>query len=173
MASVVLVLASVAMVLAPTMLVANVSWVKKYSSLASLVEDSDLVIVGNVISSTSYKVEDLDGYLIFTDYAINVKQVVLGATKGKTIIITQTGGTLSGETRVIRDDPLLEKNCDMVLFLKSYEGKYFILGGPQGRFHILDGKVYSVGELVKEAATTTDGLQVGGKTLSSFIDNLK
>lgn len=178
----ILVLSSIALLLAglvviaipaPSTSIIQASWVTKYISLASLVEDSDLIVMGDVMGSKVYRIGEDDEGVIFTDYTINVKKALLGDDAIKSITVTQTGGTMDELTTYIKDDPLLEENVDMVLFLKAWEGKYFIVGGPQGRFNVVSGKVYSIGELVKEASATTDGVWVGGEPLASFTEKLK
>jgi hypothetical protein len=45
----------------------------------------------------------------------------------------------------VDDDPLLSTNTKMLLFLKKFgPNDYYSTGGPQGKFNVVDGKVYPV-----------------------------
>jgi hypothetical protein len=91
-----------------------------------------------------------------TDYAIQVSKVIKGdAPKGDKLVVSQPGGhvelpTYPGgptlkRTLQFEDDPLMEHGQEHVFFLKKAEdGAYFVVGGPQGRFQVNNGKIKSV-----------------------------
>lgn len=151
------------------------SWANHYANTKELSDASDLVVVGQVTKSVSYKVDrpDGDGYLVFTDHTFFINRIIKGSSSTKFILIHQTGGKYAGKLRYILDDPLLPRKTKMVIFLREYApSEYAILGGPQGRFHVLNSKVYSIGELYAEAAITTQHLSKSGISLEQFILNI-
>ena len=81
----------------------------------------------------------------------------------------RTGGKIARKIEYIKSDPLLIKETYMVLFLKEYApNKYYIMGGPQGRFCIQNNKVYSVGEIYSDASSTTKELHTNGVPTTQF-----
>jgi len=152
--------------------VMDVSWTYAYKDINEMTEKADLVIVGKAISSISYR-ESADPFTsIWTDYTVRGDKVIKGKVDEPNIILHQTGGKIGSETQYIRDDPLIEEGTTMLLFLKQYEpNKYYILGGPQGRFVVEQGKVYSIGELYAPASATTIRLHTKGIALENFLSN--
>jgi hypothetical protein len=147
----------------PNATVTEVCWARGYGSLKELVISpyTTTIVEGVVIGAKSY-VEKLHEPtcgpgLMFTDYVLEVQLVLKGSLRVKdTITIHQTGGTVGGETTIVWDDPPLHVGDTLILFLHEYEpGKYFIEAGPQGRFTIQVGLVYSLGEMHGPADATT------------------
>jgi len=144
----------------------DASWVKSYNSIPDLLDHSDAVVMGKIIESNAYIEEN---GLVFTDYLIQVEKSLKGETE-KEILVHQTGGKIDNKIIEIGDDPLFNKEHNMVLFLKEYEkNKYYVLGGPQGRFIIENGKLYSIGEIDERSATTTKPLHTNGIELDTFL----
>ena len=73
--------------------------------------------------------------LIKTDYTVEINKILTGDLKDtKTIIVTMTGGTVKGETIMIRGYPHLEVDSTSILFLKEIEsGPYLISGGARAQ----------------------------------------
>jgi len=149
------------------------SWVNKYYSIDHLSDSADLVVVGTVSSSTPYKWRDAHHSILFTDFHFTVDSVLKGDPDAKEILIRQTGGKVSCKTSYIIDDPLFTKRTKMVLFLREYAPNcYSVLGGPQGRFIVRNGKVYSIGEIYSPASDTTEELHTKGKPTLQFYKDI-
>lgn len=159
----------------------DVSWARGYGSLKELAISpyTTVVVKGVVIGAESYvetlREPTLGPGLVFTDYVLEVQLVLKGSLKvSDTITIHQTGGTVGGYTMVVWDDPPLHVGDTLVLFLHEYEpGKYFIEGGPQGRFTIRDGSVYSLGEIHAPADDGTGSFRTYGQSESHFISGIE
>jgi len=150
------------------------SWVYNYMDINELRMNSDLVIIGTVTSSIQEDSDEPDNNLIFTRFNITIDEVILGYTQLKEVSIKQVGGK-DGMTIVeIKDDPLMKINEKVLLFLKEISpNKYKILGGPQGRFIIDNGKIYSIGEYETNNFIITSEERTNGEPLSEFIKQLK
>jgi hypothetical protein len=161
--------------------VTEVSWARGHSSLKELVISpyTTVIVKGVVIDAESYveKLHEptLGPGLIFTDYIFEVQLVLKGSLKvTDAITIHQTGGTVGGETAIVWDDPPLRVGDALVLFLHEYEpGKYYIEAGPQGRFTIRDGLVYSLGEMYEPADAMTHPFRTCGQGESQFIGSIE
>lgn len=179
-ASIILILFSiVAVILGGMGQKTSVSWANFYESIDDLNKKADLVVQCSVTDITSYKeYQKTDSivriwYIIYTNYTMKPINIIKGSLKEDKFLVHQTGGILNGEKQGIEDDPLLEKDVELILFLKEYaQNEYFIMGGPQGQFHVIDGKVYSVGELYDSARISTNHLAVKGSELDEFTKSL-
>jgi len=120
----------------------SVSWAIYYPDINSMIKDSDLIVIGTIISYKSYT-NGRHGDLVFTDYKIKVEKVLKGPKKDY-IIFTQTGGIINGIKYEVNDDPLMKIGEKAVFFLKydKESDKYFT--NPQGRLLIINDKVYSL-----------------------------
>jgi hypothetical protein len=154
----------------------DVSWAKGYAGIENLSAEADLIAVGtvkNIVGVTGDVVgEDRWGSIIlyFTDFAFSVERVLKGPQVIREVIIHQTGAV--GEYE-IRDDPLLERGDKYVLFLHEYEtGKYYILGGPQGRFQIIENKVFSMNNILPVIISLHPGLDVKGVEEANFLESV-
>lgn len=149
------------------------SWAMGYGSIKALTNGADVIVMGNVVSGNTYKNYYGDNdFIVYTNYTIAVTQVYKGKVADH-IIVKQTGGKIDDKTYEIVDDPLLPSNTQMILFLKQFGPEsYFIIGGPQGRFHVIDGKVYSIGELYDTAAGTTSPLKTFGISVNDFVKDI-
>jgi hypothetical protein len=156
----------------------NASWARGYSSIDELVSDSfvDLIAVGEidrVIGVTRNKAaENSRGpvYVYFTDFSFRIDSVLKGADT-KEVLIHQTGAVGEGE---IDQDPLFKPGERYVLFLHEYEpGKYFVTAGPQGRYRIIDDKVYSMNHMLPpKTYFVSEGLDIDGVLESDFIESI-
>jgi len=138
------------------------SWTRLYHDIPSLKADADLVVSGYVVSGAA-AAETPPA----TDFTFHVTKVlhVRGAAQaavGPTISIHQTGGVQNGQTYEVTDDPRFKVNEKDILFLHEYAaGRYFVLGGPTGRFQIgPDGMVRPINdEGVTLQATSEDAFE--------------
>ena len=71
----------------------------------------------------------------------------------------------------ITDDPVFIVEDKYILFLHEYEdGKYFVERGPQGRFMVVNEKVYSMNNILLKAAPVA--LDVNNLDMNSFINSI-
>lgn len=154
----------------------NADWANLYQNIEELTGSSDLVVKGTIVDSISYEYklsEPTFTPLLLTNYTFKIEQVIKGDLDRDLITIKMTGGTLNGRTVVFRGDPLMKKGDTVILFLRKYTpDNYYILGGPQGRFVIQKGKVYSLGEVDKSAEALTSHLKTGGISVNQFINSI-
>lgn len=154
----------------------SVSWARLYDNVTQLANYSDLIIVGEIVTADSYNEQvvpyDTPGNtMVFTDYMIEINQIIRGKSETREITVHQTGGVIDNKMHVVSDDPLLLTEKTVILFLTRYEpNKYFITGGPQGQFYYIDSKVYSIGELDSTASDTTQVMHTKGLSLEAFTN---
>ena len=146
---------------------AQVSWARSYGTLGDLAQAADLIVKGKVVGiARSY----VDQGIPFTNFDVEVDPVLKGLANS-TIQVKQTG-TLISPGYEISDDPVLVPGKTYFLFLsKGISGVYWILGGPQGRFEVLDGRVYSVSALYQSREITDLG--VAGTPLPDFTQQVR
>jgi len=151
------------------------SWAKYYASIEDLSAEADLIVVGTVkgvveVTSNVLAMARWGPVIHYvTDFAFSVEQVLKGVQDVREVMIHQYGA--AGEQEV-RDDPLLKQGDKYVLFLHEYEtGKYYILGGPQGRFQIINAKVFSMDNILppERNCLLSPGLNVEGVEKESFL----
>jgi hypothetical protein len=107
-----------------------------------------------------------------TDYMIRVDRVLKGTlASGSTITVTQTGGTVErptypggpklSRTLMLEHDPLMAPGQQHLMFLsRTSDGRYYVVGGPQGRFSIdKGGKVHPVDPAAATPARPWKGWQ--------------
>jgi hypothetical protein len=135
---------------------------KHYSSLADLRRDSTLIARGTIVA-----VGGFDSSQNVTQFVFRITRVIVGnLSAGSTdITVLQHNGGLVY-------DPPMQVGDELILFMRKsarldMSGAYVVVGGPQGRFIIRSGKVYSVGDLYPEARNTT--LSIQGMDESSFM----
>ncbi|RXZ81044.1 hypothetical protein EBB07_16575 [Paenibacillaceae bacterium] len=119
----------------------QVDWVD-YNSLEELYEQSDIVVIGEVLRSHSVYVKDLP----YTVHTIKIQEIINGSISEKEITIGQFGGESPEQSNIqVIDNPLFETSVELVLFLKQVEHgtynyevpyDYFVTGGNQGRFEL-------------------------------------
>jgi len=120
----------------------HVVWNDSFADVAGLTRAADLVIIGTVQTSTVEMVHDLP----FTNYVIKVDRVISGASVDE-VTVRETGGVVGNRVRQADDDPMMQSGAREVLFLrKSGDGNpwYWVVGGPQGRFHSMGGRIQPV-----------------------------
>lgn len=125
-------------------------WVSHYETIDALVENSDIIILGE--KHGSYTEQRIS--MIFTKELIQIEEVYKGEEIiddeivdneiiGEEIEILQTGGEMNNITTLpFAEAPLLEEDIEYLLFLdKTSEGYYLIMGGYQGVGTIVNGNV--------------------------------
>jgi len=157
----------------------TVSWTRRYGSLRELIEDSDVVVLGEVIDSSvlTNTYGPWAAKYVHTIYEFRIERVIIGkAEVNEVLTLNHTGGIVSGEPRqVIREDPPLNAGDRLILFLVRarysdsdylHPTQYLILG-PWGRFVVVSERVYSLGSIYP--ASEDCSLHVEGADLESFI----
>ena len=146
----------------------DVSWAEHYSTVADLKKHSDVAVQGKVVKLVSETV-DAKG-VPSRRYQFAVSATILDPKhrltgSAPTLTLTQTGGLVSGTTVQVSDDPLYRVGEELVLFLKEgTPGLYHVVGGPNGRYSVTDGKVKPFSN---ETAAATAG------TTSAFAAEVK
>jgi hypothetical protein len=121
----------------------DASWAEGYNNLADLKAHSAIAVQGSftrVIAQSSIKT------IPVTDFEFTVEAVLHDpghiVASGAKLTIRQTGGIVDGALHQTDDDPLFKISEHAVLFLKQPEpGLFYVLGGPSGRFEVVNGKV--------------------------------
>jgi hypothetical protein len=141
------------------------SWSIGYHDLKSLKAASAVVIEGT-ISAVARVTLDTATNIPYTDFTVSIDKVVFdpqGRVHGATTIVHQTGGIVNGTLYQVDDDPLFQIGERVVLFLHEYDpGKYYVVGGPTGRFEVRLGIVSaaSTGGVALLPSTTIDAFLV-------------
>lgn len=133
-----------------------------YNNLDKLYNVSKLVVWGVVESSrlnATFDSQGIDMPDIYTKFTIKIKGVLKGDFSEPTIFVYQKGGTYRGAVFKVKDDPLMEVGDEVVLYLNS---KHRICGGPQGRFQIVDGRLYNIAEIDTSIRSVGEGLKTKG-----------
>lgn len=145
----------------------DASWGGAYPSLAQMSQHSDAVVRGRITNvlgtETSTQAQDL----IYTNYAFQVDKWIAGTPSGSHIVIHQMGGSSGVREMTVRDDPRFDQGAEAILFLQQYApGKYFVLGGPTGRYPVAGGQISAMpGSAVVLPRQTVDSVVA---TLSSI-----
>ena len=126
-----------------------VDWAEGYMSIEAMAQAPEVdVIARGVIKDVEY-----DGFNYNTESKFLFKPhwTLKGLSTARPLWIHQTGGvTPLGETYVPFNNPLIQVGDVLVLFLhqcKWAPNEYYVVGGPQGRFVVQGGQVYSIGEV--------------------------
>lgn len=137
------------------------------------------MIVRGTIKDVEY--EGL-GSNVESKYLFKPHWVVKGLSTLRAIWVYQSGGiTPLGETYVAFGNPLMQVGDVLILFLHEWAPrKYYVVGGPQGRFMVQGGRVYSIGEVYespnelvqREVKGMTQHLHTGGVRELEFFRQL-
>jgi len=141
----------------------HASWAAEYSTLPELKAHTDVVVRGKITKVTAqYTVKTIP----FTDFQLTLSQVIydrghlLSSSNAEapiTLTLHQTGGVVGGVTYQVDDDPLFTIGEECVLFLKEYKpGFYGVIGGPTGRFTVVNGQVSSIANEGLQVSTSVD-----------------
>jgi hypothetical protein len=152
--------------------IVSVDWAIYYQNLAELYRGADLIAYGEIdriIEVQAQTISHTDrGDIIHynTDFDFNIIQVLKG-DETEEAVIHQLGA--AGKMTVM-DDPLFEPGEAYILFLRKTEsGICVVLGGPQGRFKVNDGKVYSMDNAYTDKIIISPELSYNGVDLNNFI----
>ena len=158
-----------------TTVITFADWVDVYSSVEELAKASDGIIIGKLVDSYvwEYPLENKHVPLLFTYYTVEVQSVITGEITEDVISVYVDGGIRNGVEYTIEDSPLPNIDDTMILFLwKTPEKAYTTRGGPQGRFKIVDGKVYATDEYEGKDNSITNHLKPNTLKLEDFIKKI-
>lgn len=116
---------------------ASISRVQLYDSVASIADDSDLVITGKV--SSTKVVRDVDDLTDFTILDVTVAQVLRGTLDVDHVTVRQTGSANQGSA-----ERLLSEGSVVMLFLTSsglpgnLATQYYVTGANAGVYTVSD-----------------------------------
>lgn len=154
----------------------SVSWAHGYNDFEEMISDSFItfIVVGEIENIASITKEELLEtergvvYDYYTDFNFRIDTLLRGEKDTKSISLRQTGAPDKFE---LSEDPLFKSGETYILFLHEYsEGKAFVVGGPAGRFRIIDGNVYSMNYLLPpDACFVSNGLDTNSITKDDFI----
>lgn len=138
----------------------HASWAEYYKSLAALKEHADYSVAGTV--SEIIETARMTRGPVVQTFALNVSKVLwvkdTDHSVPERLTLRQTGGILDGVLYELDDDPLFRAQDEVIVFLKEYEpGEYKIVGGPTGRFSVVNGTVRSI---VENGVRVPDGTTV-------------
>jgi hypothetical protein len=146
-----------------------VQWAENYDSFEEITDAADLVVVGSIdrvvaeVSVGGWRSEPFA-----TEFRFKVDSVLKGEQVAQ-ITIHQLG--VAGESEA-NDDPLFSSGERYILFLGEGEpGKYYVLGGPQGRFMIVGNLVFSMDNVLPDRVYV-GALEVNGLPKEAFIDSI-
>jgi hypothetical protein len=151
----------------------SASWSYNYADIEEIAGDSDLIALIHVNKVLSEKQKNS---LPFSTFEVEVMEAIYGCEAGDKISIYMTGGYTTEKRIEIKDDPLLEKGQEFLVFTKKNEdGTYRILSGPQGRLEYKDGKLNSlqyVNDRVKQYNSSMN-ISIQNQDAKVFIDDLR
>ena len=149
----------------------SADWVETYNSVEQMTEAADLIVVGEIGKGATweYPIKYRYAPLVFTNYTVAIESVLKGETD-KEIVVWVDGGIVESIEYVLDDSPLLVEGSEMVLFLRKTGNTWTTLGGPQGRFTVVKGKVYATEE--ETVNDLTGHLKTDGQDLNSFTKDI-
>ena len=115
------------------------------ATVMQLTQDASLVVVGKIVSQAAYW-EDGN---IYTDVTVAIDQCYKGSPEGKTLVVKNYGGTVGETSQVVAGAPEFVPGDEVVLFLISWKGEYWIHSIALGEFAIVidAGERYAVNDL--------------------------
>ncbi len=105
-----------------------------------MVQRSDFIIRGKVISTESQWKEDSRGTHIYTSVTVKILDKIKGNIKDDAFVFEVVGGTVDDIGEVVSDTPVFEADEDAILFLAG--DPLAIQHGINGKIPIYDGRVY-------------------------------
>ncbi len=150
---------------------AYASWDKAYTNLNDMVTASQLIAIG-VVTRVKQTVQESEDFLYATYFEFQIEKVLKGKEIGE-IVIYQTGISDKPWT-VIVDNPLFQVGEKYFLFLDNNTPGIFVsMGGPAGRYKVLNNKVYSMNNVLQNNEyTAPEALNFNGVELTSFITTI-
>lgn len=130
--------------------------IQEKRDIPKMVQRSDLIIRGKIISTESQWKEDARGRHIYTSVTVKILDKIKGNIKDGAFAFEVVGGIVDDIGEVVSGTPAFEIDEDAIVFLAGHP--LTIQHGTNGKILIYDGRVYR------------DDLEV---TVDSFIQSLK
>jgi len=90
--------------------------------------------------------------VIKTDVVFRVASKLYGKGRPRQVRVVHLGGQTQGQRLIIEGEPVSSVGRSYILFLRAgSDGRYSILGGGQGRYRIINGRLQLVSQDVAEA----------------------
>jgi hypothetical protein len=102
---------------------------------SQLVDESEVVVYGNVLDTHSYLMPSR-GWVL-TDTRIEVLHAVKGEA-GSVVTVTELGGVVGDHGMVVPGTARFDPGEQVVVFLKNVGGKWRTAGLIQGKFSVVD-----------------------------------
>ncbi len=120
----------------------SASWAYNYSDIEEISQASDLIALVTVKGVENTTVEN---NIPYTTFSAEVNTPVYNSNEGEKLSIYMTGGETTDSITELKDDPLLQKGDEILVFCKkNTDGTYQIISGPQGRLVYTNGKLNSL-----------------------------
>ena len=141
-------------------LVDNVIAQKQKSQIESLVEKSDVIVLGEVTEMRSVWNETKSK--IFTEVSIRVKDNLKGSENNQTVVIKHLGGEVDGVGELYSHIPKFTRDEEVLVFAKrDKENNLRVTKGHEGKFKIT------------KDMTTGEKLIGSSKSLNDFSTRIK
>ena len=112
------------------------------ASAKELVNDSDAVVMGQLLDHSTVRSVSSDGYMTHLAQDFQVEEVLTGDLAVNAVLPVLVTIRSSHKAPVVEGDAApLEAGARYVLFLRSEDGIYVSTGGPQGQFLMADGRL--------------------------------
>ena len=162
------------MVITPTIHI-HADWAYGYYSISEMYEESDLIIRGVIRrSSQRFGLDTISPGNLETMHEIGVKIVIKGGYSGISVFLSQMGGRyMLFKVLELDDYPLFKIGDEVILFLKKgRDYDYRSIGGPQGSYKVINGKVYSILESVNKDKFWSPNIRGNGTDVDLFTNLL-
>ncbi len=148
------------------------SYAQSYNSVPDLYKNADIVVIGHFSEIESEGLIN-NSTIPYSNFSFKIDQIIKGTIKESIIEIHQTGGNYQDKTFQLKEDPLYKVGDKALLFLsQGSPDLYHVVGGPQGRFPIVEGKVSSINHLVPDSEIFIRA-DVPPTDLDTFVEKLK
>lgn len=150
----------------------HASWTYRYADVEDLTKNSDCIAIIKIMDNGSSYRKDI---VPDTVYSANVIRAIYNCEEGDKLKIYMTGGIRDNKIFELRDDPLMKKGEEYLIFAKKNEdGTVTTLTGTQGRMHYKNGKISSlnvVNHQVKESSGSS--IIIENVSEDTFINEIK
>lgn len=161
----------------PKTIISHASWGDEYGSVRDLIEESDLVVIGELDQTLGSYLPFENYDLVFTDASVDVVRVLKGSEVNNVTLSQYGGERPDGIIEVYDNLPFIEKGKHYLMFLKfinddtERSGKYQFSRGAQGFYEL-----QNYNNLTSNYSTITISsvfdYGINGKVINAGIDNI-
>lgn len=130
-------------------LMASVSWASQFEAFdrASQVRESELILVGRVLSTRSEWTPNRSA--IVTDAVVAIEEVWKGLPASDRVTVRTLAGTVDGVTLEVEGAARFTEGEEVMVFLDEVDGHFVPWGMRFGKYSVVesDGEVFLVGAL--------------------------